>query len=88
MTSSDTVLVMDDNYAGGPGHYFIGGVPGSAPFVSSQREFSIADPALAKAIDNRTAKVIITFNSTTKVLGDNPLPVSINLDRLMRAPKN
>jgi hypothetical protein len=84
MTSSNTVLVMDDNYAGGPGHYYIGGVPGTIPFVSSQHEFSIADPALAKAIDNRTAKVVITFRSTT----GNNIPASITLDMMMRAPKN
>jgi hypothetical protein len=87
LTSSTDVVVQDSNYAA-PGHYFIGGTPGSVPFTAGAHGFTIADPQLAKVIDFRTEKVVITFLSTTTV-NKHQLPVSITIDAMsQRAPKN
>jgi hypothetical protein len=46
-----------------PGSYTIDGKKGSVPYVNIHYGFRIDDPALAKAIDGHTSKVVLTFES-------------------------
>jgi hypothetical protein len=46
-----------------PGSYTIDGKKGTVPYVNIHFGFRIDDPALAKAIDGRTSKVVLTFES-------------------------
>lgn len=52
-----------------PGKYTIGGVVGKVPFVNTKvgnaNAFTINDPALTKAIINKSAQIVLTFETET-----------------------
>jgi hypothetical protein len=67
-TSSTGITVQERYYQDQekqtiPGSYTIDGKKGAVPYVNIHWGFRIDDPALAKAIDGRTSKVVLTFES-------------------------
>jgi len=67
-TSSTGITVQERYYQDQetqtiPGSYTIDGKKGAAPYVNMHGGFRIDDPALAKAIDGHTSKVVLTFES-------------------------
>lgn len=46
-----------------PGSYTIDGKKGTVSYVNIHGGFRVDDPALAKAIDGHTSKVVLTFES-------------------------
>jgi hypothetical protein len=67
--TSDTGITVHDRYYQDeeaqttPGSYAIDGKKGSVPYVNIHFGFRIDDPALSKAIDGHTSKVVLTFES-------------------------
>lgn len=69
INTSSTGITVEERYYQDtqttPGSYTIDGKKGTVPYVHLKQGygFSIDDPALAKAIDGHTSKVVLTYES-------------------------